>query len=122
MNNKSTFVMLLVCGLFLAAVLARNGGMLLLSLPFLVYFTIGILRCPDHIDLRARRTANPCDVAAGEPFQVEVVVENQGKNLANLTLSDPVWPGMAVMGGELQQRTTLAGGQKTQLQYSVRGA
>ncbi len=121
MNSKSTFVVLVICGLFLCAVLARRGELLLLALPFVVYLVVGLFVCPDHVDLHAKRTISAGEVAAGEPFTVEVVVENRGKGLTNLALSDLVWPGMTVTDGRTQQQLALAGGQKAQVQYAARG-
>ena len=65
MSTKGSFVSLLTCGLLLAALVARNGQILLLAIPFLVYLVIGLLQCPGTISLRARRTLGKTEVAAG---------------------------------------------------------
>src|SRR5512142_622706 len=88
MTSKSFFVTLLVCGLVLAALLARNGQVLLLALPFLVYLVVGIVQCPDSLALQARRVLDKVEVAAGEPLQVSVAVNNVGPPLADISLLD----------------------------------
>ncbi len=121
MNSKSTFVTLLVCAVFVSAVVTRNGGLLLLALPFVVYLIVGLLRCPDPIDLRAQRVIRAGNVAVGEPFKVQVQIENHGKGLTNLTVSDPIWPGVTITEGRPQQQLTLDHGQSAQLEYTACG-
>ncbi len=89
MNNKSSFVVLLICGILLAALLARNGQVLWLAVPFTIYLMIGVVQTPSTMSLRAERTIEKTEVAAEEPIQVRVVVENTGNALANLHLADP---------------------------------
>ncbi len=121
MTSKSTFVVVVICGLFLAAVLARNGEILLLALPFLVYLIVGMLRCPDGLELRAKRMISTGEAAAEEPFTVQVEAENEGRLLTNLVLLDPIWPGMTIAEGTTEIRTALAPGQRAQLEYVGHG-
>jgi uncharacterized protein (DUF58 family) len=122
MNNKSSFVVLLICGILLSGLLARNGQVLLLAVPFAVYLIIGILQCPTSMNIRAERTIDKKEVAAREAIHGRIVVENQGKPLANLRLADALPHSMSILDGHAEQRLALPGGEATELQYVVGAA
>jgi uncharacterized protein (DUF58 family) len=90
-------------------------------LPFLAYLIVGLLRCPDQIKLRAQRLISVSDVEVGEPFKVQVQIENPGPALTNLTLSDSVEPAIMVTEGQIQQQFTLGHGKIAQIEYVARG-
>jgi len=119
MTSKASFISLLICGLLIAALVARNGQVLLLAIPFLVYLIVGLLQCPGDMSLRARRTLGQAQVAAQEPLQVRVYVENAGPTLANLCVIDACHPAMA-FEGHARQRSALPEGEGMQLEYRVR--
>ena len=121
MKSKSAFVVLVTWDIFLAAVLTRNGDLLSLALPFVIFLIVGVLRCPDRLELRAQRTISAGEVAAEEPWKMQLDVENEGKLLTNLVFSDSVWPGMTIAEGTTEKRLVLAPGQKTRLEYVSRG-
>ena len=119
MTSKASFVSLLICGLLLAALLARDGQILLLAIPLLVYLIVGILECPGSMSLQARRTLESAEVAAGAPVHIRVAVENQGEGLTNLCVSDKP-PASMEFEGHTQQRLALSEGACTQFAYSLR--
>ncbi len=118
MTSKSFFVALLLCSLLLAALLLRNGQVLLLSVPFLVYLIVGVLQCPTDMSLRARRVLDRVEVVAGEPLGITVTVENLGASLSNLCLADGCPPGMRIEG-RAQQRLAFPANARTELSYAV---
>ncbi len=120
MNNKSTFVFLIACGLILFALVARNGEILLLAMPLVIYLIIGILQCPAELSLRARRTIDKAQVAAQEPIRIEVAVENEGKGLTNLLLEDPFPRALSISEGRAQQRLALSTGDASPVRYIAR--
>ncbi len=122
MNNKSMFVVLLLCGLILAAVLARNGEVLLLAMPLLVYLIVGILGCPGRITLEALRTVERTDIAAQEPVKIQILVKNNGDLLPSLHLADPVLSALTVVEGQKQQTIALPAGETAALEYVATGA
>ncbi len=119
MNSKSYFVLLLVSAVLLVGLVARNGNVLLLAIPFLVYLAIGILECPVEVTLRARREIDKAQAMADEPIGIRVMVENQGKALANVELIDPIPEGMAVRDGKAQERAAWPSGAVQHLDYTV---
>ncbi len=121
MNSKSTFVLLLVCGIFLTALVARNGDVLLLAVPFAVYLLVGVMGCPSDMDLCARRTIEKGEVPAGRPVKIEIEVENCGEGLTSLRLYDPVPREMKIVAGHTGQAVALPARETTRLAYSASG-
>lgn len=119
MNNKSTFVAALVCGLVLAALIERSGGILLLAAPFLVYLVIGILECPTEMALSVKRTVDKAEAVAQQPIGVQIAVENQGRPLTNLCVADSFPPPMTLVSGTARQIMALSTGDTRQLEYAA---
>lgn len=117
MNNKSLLIVLMICGLILSSLIVRNGRLLLLALPFLVYLIIGVFQSPGEITLVAQRVIDKPSVIAQEPIETHIVIKNQGKDLVNLCLDDPVFPSMTILDGQVQQRLSLSAGESTELNY-----
>lgn len=117
MNNKTLFLVFMICGLILSALIARDGRLLLLAMPFLVYLMIGILQAPCEITLAAQRMIDKPSVAAQEPIQTRIVIKNEGNSLVNLCLDDPLFPSMTILDGQAQQRLSLSAGETTELNY-----
>ena len=122
MNSKSVFVLLLVGSLFLVAVLTRRGEVLLLVMPFLAYFVVGLLQAPEQLNLRARRIIQRPEVTAQAPVEIQVQVRNDGSALPNLLLADPMPPGLRVVEGQAKRQLALLSGDTTQWQFTVSGA
>lgn len=117
MNNRSLVLVLIVCGLIISALLVRNGRILLLALPFLVYLLIGILQAPSEIRLVAERTISKSSLSPQEVFETRIVIKNQGKTLVNLQLRDTLSPAVTVLEGEAVSRLSLSTGESAELNY-----
>jgi uncharacterized protein (DUF58 family) len=122
MNNKSLFLVLMICGLILSALIARDGRLLLLAMPFLVYLMIGVLQAPGEIALVAQRMVDKPSVPAQEPIEIRIVIKNEGNSLINLCLDDSLFPSMAILDGQAQQRLSLSAGETTELNYVFNAA
>lgn len=119
MNSKSYFVLLLVCAILVFGLVARNGNVLLLAIPFLVYLTMGMLECPVEMTLHARREIDKAQAMADQPIGIRVVVENKGTALTNVEVMDPLPEGMTVRDGKVQQRAAWPPGAVQQLEYTA---
>ena len=122
MNKKTFLLVLLICGLFLAALSIRNGRLLLLTIPFLVYLIVGVLQAPGEVDLAAWRSIDKLGVTAGEPIVMQVVIDNQGIELVNILIKDKLHHSMTVLEGQKQCRLSLSPGETTQLDYKFQAA
>jgi uncharacterized protein (DUF58 family) len=122
MNKKTFLLVLLICGLFLAALSLRNGRLLLLAVPFLVYLMVGVLQAPGETALSAVRSIDKLSGIAGEPVEMQVVIENQGAELVNLLIKDKLHHSMTVLEGQEQSRLSLTPGEATKLDYKFKAA
>ena len=118
MNKKTYLIVLVTCGLILAALMFREGGLLLLSLPFLVYFTIGLLQAPTTVRLTAQRLLSTSSAKATETVETRIAVTNQGQELKNLQLEDRPYAGMQISDGETYCRRSVPANGTTELAYT----
>jgi uncharacterized protein (DUF58 family) len=122
MNNKSLFLVFLICGLILSALVVRNGKLLLLAMPFLTYLIMGIMQAPGDVKLIAERSISKPSVFAQELFETRIVIKNQGNTLVNLCLNDRLFPSMAILDGQANSRLSLPAGGITELNYVSKAA
>jgi uncharacterized protein (DUF58 family) len=123
MTHKALLIALLSFGLLLAALIARNGGLALMALPFLAYLGAGILDAlPKHeIHLSATRYLKSVPSEGTPAVEVHVIICNQGTRLVPLQISDAPQPAMKVTEGLLKQWVALAAGEETDFQYTFLG-
>jgi uncharacterized protein (DUF58 family) len=117
MNNRSLVLVLILCGLIISALMVRNGKILLLVLPFLVYLFIGIIQAPSEITLVADRIISKSNLIPQELFETRIVIKNQGKTLVNLHLRDTLFPSITILDGKAISRLSLSTGESTELNY-----
>ena len=110
-------LVLILCGLIISALIVRNGKVLLLALPFLIYLLIGILQAPSEITLVADRTISKSSLIPQELFETRIVIKNQGKSLVNLHLRDTLFPSVTILDGKAISRLSLSAGESAELNY-----
>lgn len=122
MNSKVLLLLLIVSGLTLAAITARNGGLLLLAVPFLTYMLIALIQFPDGYRLAASRTTDRSSVLAGDLIQVTLRLTNQGDAVANLRVEDSLPAGAQVPGVPCQQVLSLRPHTPAEMSYAFTSA
>jgi len=121
MNNRILTLLLIISALSVTALLARNGNLAWMALPFLIYLGLGIAQSPDarKLRLKAKRLA---ELDRGErmaTIEVCVTLTNQGTTIDRLSLSDPLLPGMILTeGAKLTQEAALEAGEETLFRYT----
>ena len=123
MNNKALFIVFIVCGLILSALVVRDGKLLLLAIPFLVYLLTGIVQAPTSMGLLVWRVIDKSSILAGESFETYLGIKNQGNVLVNLYLNDSPSSGL-IIDGRTDGRFSLQPGESAQVRYvtqAVRG-
>ena len=118
MNKKSYLIILLICGVILSALVVRNGRLILLALPFLVYLIVGLIQAPTELRLVAHRIINKSSISAHKIVDTRIVVTNQGNLLVNLFLIDPLFSGLTILEGAPHQRLSIAAGETIELNYT----
>jgi uncharacterized protein (DUF58 family) len=121
MNNKTLLVVLIICGLILSGLALRDGELLILAVPFMVYLIFGILQSPSEIDLTAARRIDRPSIAAEKTAQTRIEITNRGKPFVNLALEDPVSESITIQDGQTKQRLALPAGGSTELKYEFGG-
>ena len=117
MNNKTLLLAFLICGLILAALILRNGNLLLLIIPFLLYLISGVAQAPGEASLVAQRTLDRLSIYADQTVETQVIIENQDAELVNLLINDPLDASLTLLEGQTRTRLLLSPGETTQLQY-----
>ncbi|HEX9012030.1 MAG TPA: DUF58 domain-containing protein, partial [Anaerolineaceae bacterium] len=120
MNSKILTPFLAVIGLLILALLARNGDLAWLALPFLAYLGVGILQAQPRSRLQLTAERSVEKTAAGEKASVHVcvAVRNIGPAVDQLVMSDTPQPGMALSEGQLWRRLSLPRGGEARLEYT----
>ena len=120
MNNKSLLLVFVVCGLFLSALVFRDGKLLSLAVPFLVYLIIGLVQAPGGMSLVARRTIDNPSTVTGDFIETRLVIENRGSDLHNLHLKDSLTSSLEVVKGQPHHRLSLSTGETFEMNYSFK--
>src|SRR5574340_981956 len=99
MTNRLLVTIAIVYALLLIGLIARQGELLALSIPFLLYLLVGLWNAPSEINLAAARQLSRASASSGEPVECRLLVQNQGSPLSNLQLSDELFPSMQIRDG-----------------------
>jgi uncharacterized protein (DUF58 family) len=126
MNNKTLVIGLIIFGLFIVALITRNGDIAWMMLPFLFYLGMGILQTPvlEKVHLSATRTLEQNQSNGIVSVDVNLTVENQSLETVCLFIDEKVQAGMKIIDGELSRWVTLHSGEHAELKYTfnaVRG-
>ncbi len=111
----------LLYGLFLAGLLTLRGGILVLSLPILIFLGASFFFGPEQLKLKITRSLSSERVAQGVPVEVTLVVTNEGSHLEQVLVEDLVPRALDLLEGEPQVVTPLAPGESVELNYTLRG-
>jgi uncharacterized protein (DUF58 family) len=119
MNSKTLTLILIVLGLFLAALVTLRGDLAWMTMPFLAYLGIGILQSPvlGTVKLQAARSVERLGTEAGSFIRVDVAVRNAGADVVDLRLADPLRTGWRVTDGSTQTAAALGTGESAVLRY-----
>ena len=120
MNSKLLTLFLVFLGLFVTALLAQRGEILLLGFPFLIYGTIALARYParDGVRLKAQRRLHQTDINGQPVVEVEVIVHNQGDSLPSIQVIDSPPEGVKIIAGQAGMKTFGIKGGEVALKYS----
>ena len=110
MNHRALLLLLIAGGLSLAALMLRNGDMLLLAVPFLAFLFTGLIQAPGEVKCKASRTTDKSTALTGELVTVSVRLVNQGGTLHNFFVRDALPAKARVVEGSPQHSLLLARG------------
>jgi uncharacterized protein (DUF58 family) len=113
-------VLLLVGGLISCALIVRDGEVLILAIPLLVYLLTGLLQAPTQTRLHAERSLGSNSIGARDPVEVRIRVENRGATLTNLHLEDELVTSVESITGRTNEVLSLSAGGTAELEYVLK--
>lgn len=112
---------LIIYALLLAGLITRNGAVLALSLIFVVYVFIGLLRAPRKIHLEINRELSASRVTGDTPVEVTLTVTNTGPALEEVWIEDNLPPQLALLDGAPGHLLRLPAGETVTWNYTIQG-
>ncbi|RPI53697.1 MAG: DUF58 domain-containing protein, partial [Chloroflexi bacterium] len=109
----------LIYALFLLGLGFRDGRILALALPLLVYLAAAAYYAPGEVRLTARRSFSSDRAQAGTVVEVDLEVRNDGGPLEEILVRDRLPSGVELAGGQAAALTSLDPGEEFHLRYSV---
>ena len=98
----------------------RNGDIAWMTLPFLTFLMLGILRTPvrEKLSFHAKRTLEQSRAHGVLSIAVRLSLQNESPETVHLFVEEPVQPGMKITEGTLGQWATLRPAESTELSYT----
>ncbi len=121
MNRKLLTLILIILGLFLAALFLQRGEVLWLAFPFLAYIAVGLLKYPalDTINLHANRQLRQNNLDGQPKIEVEVIINNQDTSLPCIQVIDDRPEEVMDSERKVGLTTSLADDDVVSLKYSL---
>ena len=114
-------VSILLYALVFVGLVSREGRLLALAIPLVIYLGAALLYGPERPQLRVTRSFSSESVATGRPVVVQLSVTNEGPSLDQVLIEDDVPPSVEVVEGESSVLTALPSGGTVELEYTLRG-
>jgi uncharacterized protein (DUF58 family) len=116
------FLALAVLAYLLAFIglITLHGQTLALAAPLVIYLAATLVNRPPQIRLSAERTVSADSVPQNTPIQVTVRITNEGNDLDEVMVNDPLPAGFKLADGKTSVLTSLPHGAAVELHYSVR--
>lgn len=122
MNGKALLLLLINGGLALAALIARKGELLALSVPFLAFLFVALTQSPGKLALSASRTVDKSSSPSGGSIQVALALTNRGDANANVYIEDVLPPSGNLVEGRARETCWLGAGATSNMAYKFTGA
>ena len=110
--------LVIILRLFFAALVSRNGAVVLLRFPFMAFLAVAMLDSPGNIQLQASRRLSSFRSKEEEPIRMLITIENHGSPIPRMQLSETARPKMDLVDGALEQRFTIHSNEKVELHYT----
>lgn len=118
MKHKIAFITITIYCLIVFALIARNGDLLLMIAPLIIYLGVGILFAPSEINLSAIRQVAKKTEESGTSVLIEVILTNAGEPLSNVLLCERQFQKTEHFRGKHEQRLAIAERGEAMLRYT----
>jgi uncharacterized protein (DUF58 family) len=116
--SRTALLSLWLYGLVLLGLATVRAEITALALPLVIYLLAGIIFQPPQPNLRVRRSLSARMAASNEAVRVAVEVLNQGQDLEQVHIFDPL-PGTVRVQGSTELYARLPAGGGLRLEYEV---
>lgn len=120
-SRRTLFLALLIYGLIIGSLWTLNNGLLILSIPLILYLATVIIFRPRSIDIEIQRHVSKDFVKPGTDVEVEISITNRGHNLDEIRICDTVPNRIRITNGSPEALTTLGQNDSFTFAYTVSG-
>ena len=121
MSKPSSTLIILVLGLLFVGLATREGELLALGIPFVVYLVMGLFFAPGNVHLEVERSLSTDRVVQNAPVTVHLKIKNLGSSIEYLRIEDTVPAGLQFVEGTPRMITALKTGETVDFSYTLRG-
>jgi uncharacterized protein (DUF58 family) len=121
MTLRAFLLVVLAFLLALAGLAWRQGAVLALILPILIYLGVAVWNRPAPLQLASRRELDRVKVFPDTPIESRVTIQNNGQFVEELELHDDLPQGLVTLDGKLHQITSLAPQEETEIFHTSKG-
>lgn len=122
LSSRFWLVIGIVFGLLLFGMATLQGGVIILTIPFLAYLAVAILFAPPDVQFKVDRQIGTPVVAQNSPVQVRISFKHEGPGADELYISDELPPQLEPIQGKAVQLRPLQSGETFEYDYTVRCA
>ena len=119
--RRLVLVSILLYTLVFLGLANREGGLLALAVPLVVYLGASLFYAPEESALKVTRSFSAESAALGKPVLVRLTVVNEGPSLEHVLLEDVIPPSVEVVEGESSVLTALPSGGTVEMEYTLLG-
>jgi len=119
LTHRGYFLICLIFGIFLFSLLAHKGELLALTMPLLIYLSIGFLFSADKVQLQVEKDLSEEKVIQGEPVVIKLKVKNTGSAIDEVYLEDILPDSLQVTENQSRILVSLKRDAVVEWQYTV---
>lgn len=117
MTSKASFLLAIISGLFVAALIGHQQAFALLAIPLILLLAGGFLSFKQAEDIAVNRSVSSRRVKEGQTVEMKVGLRNHGSERVNLDIQEALPPGAHLREGTLRRKGTLPVGGHLEIKY-----
>ena len=121
MTSRAGLLLFLIFTLILTGIATRQGMLVALSLPLIIYLSVGFFYSPPKIKLSVNRDLDRAKVFTDVPMQSHLTLQNEGDDLEEMEIDDPMPLGLEITEGKKNILTAMLPGEKVDFTYRLKG-
>lgn len=122
LSSRFWFVISIVFGLLLLGMATLQGGVIILTIPFLIYLAVAIIYAPPKARFIANRQIDAPVVPQNSLVQVKISIQHEGRGADELYIADELPTQLEPVQGRAMQIQPLQPGEAFEYDYTVRCA